>query len=785
MLFRSLELSEPLNNSYYNIEDGVLFKWRSSSDSVRLNVGTNNPPSNILNGLPVGGNEYFLRDILDPTKTYYWQIDSDFGKSAIYFFNPCLIQGEVRINEFMAINGWTSYDPIYSESSDWIEITNESDYPILLSDYYLGDNKRIWALPGDSVILPGAYMLFWADGRDFKNHTNFKLRDKGESIFLLHEKDTIQKVTYSEQFQDVSCALIQDRFHYFHSPTPLRENDHSYTELRTEVVSTNYPSGFYDAPIKVDFKEKNRSIFYTTDGSNPTLKSRKFSTPIEISKTTVLKYIIQSGDSLPSEVVTNTYFINNLFTLPVISLSTDPKFLDDKKIGIFQNVQEDWERTANLEYFDFRGKRVVNQNIGIKLNGWGIRSYPMKPLSIFARGKYGKSKIEYPFFENIDCESYSTLIFRNGGNDITSTKIRDGLMQTLVNEIDIDQQGFQPAIIYWNGSYYGIVNIREKINEDYLNTHHGVNQNKIDMIEPVLRGDRYQKVIGDSAVHDYNLMESYLKDKNLNNEEVFKYVASKMDVHEYINYMISEIYFANLDWIGNNVKIWKSREETLNDKWRWILFDTDFGFGLYDYSDYDQNLLESAATPNGTEWPNPPFSTFLFRKLLENDSFRKEFSQRFMVYLNTIFEPNKVINVIDSLQAIYAPEMPNQVYRWGAVKTIENWKNQVNKLREFARLRPEYCIKHLQNKFNYSDVVYVNFESSIGGNILIAGGDVFLNQYNGSLFKNCNVQIQAKAKEGFVFDHWEGVDEEFKNDITIDLLIKNNQMQLKAVFTKK
>jgi hypothetical protein len=782
-----VELSEPSNQSYYNIDHGVEFKWRSSTTKSKLSFGTDNPPTNILKNQVVEGKSYLCNASVDPQKQYYWQIETDFGKSSVYTFHPCLSDGDVVINELLVINSWSSHDPDYTLSSDWVEIRNNSNYAVDLSNYYLGDNKNKWKTPGDSILLPGKYQLYWADGKDYKNHTNFKLKDNSESVYLYHGNSIIDSVTYNNQYQDVSFGRDEkNSWKYFHNPTPNFKNSKGYNWGRTKIPIYSKDAGFYNEKFVLEIKGVEGSkIYYTLDGSEPTLSSSELSRAISVDKTTVIKCIAFLNKKLPSRVITNTYFIGERFSLPVISLSTDNDFLNGE-LGIFENTKEDWERVVNFEYFDRSGAKVLDQNIGVKLNGWGIRNYPMKPLSVFARAKYGNKTIDYPFFHDRETTSYSNLILRNGGNDITNTKIRDGLMHILVDEINIDNQAFQPAITFINGDYNGIMNIREKVNEQYLVSYHDVNPKKIDMLEPVLRGKSFTIVNGENALSDYENLERYILENDIKQKEVYEYVSSKIDIDEYINYQIAEIYFANLDWMGNNVKLWKEQKE--GAKWRWILFDTDFGFGLFDYSDSDQNLLESASAANGTEWPNPPFSTFLFRKLLENESFEQEFSQRFVVYLYTIFEPQRVIHVIDSLENMYTPEMAKQVWRWGAVKTVDNWHNNVKKLREFAELRPSYCVEHLQDKFKYSGTTSISVSTNNGGNLIINGAVIGERNYSGEVFKNVPVAIIAEPKEGFSFSHWKNLgsySENMANENKIQITFQEPGPTLEAVFIKR
>ena len=91
-------------------------------------------------------------------------------------------------------------------------------------------------------------------------------------------------------------------------------------------------------------------------------------------------------------------------------------------------------------------------------------------------------------------------------------------------------------------------------------------------------------------------------------------LKGEIDIENFIIYQVAQIYFDNTDWPGNNIKFWRPE----NGKWKWILYDTDFGFGIWGNNNYQNNTLSFALQSNGPGWPNPPWSTLLFRRLVQN-----------------------------------------------------------------------------------------------------------------------------------------------------------------------
>ena len=95
------------------------------------------------------------------------------------------------------------------------------------------------------------------------------------------------------------------------------------------------------------------------------------------------------------------------------------------------------------------------------------------------------------------------------------------------------------------------------------------------------------------------------------------------------------------------------------------MYDTDFGFGpFWNISNYHEDTLSFALEPDGPGWPNPAWSTLLFRKLTTNIGFRNQFINRYADELNTRFLPNNVINHIDATYAIIEPEVLAHYNRW-------------------------------------------------------------------------------------------------------------------------
>ena len=249
-------------------------------------------------------------------------------------------------------------------------------------------------------------------------------------------------------------------------------------------------------------------------------------------------------------------------------------------------------------------------------------------------------------------------------------------------------------------------------------------------------------------------------------------ITSALNVNNFIRYNITQIFVDNWDWPGNNIKYWRSRMP--DGRWRWILFDTDFAFGLYTPDGYAHNMLQFATNPNGPSqtiwgwdpwWPNPPWSTFLLRTLLENESFMNNFINQFADLLNTTFQPDKILNTVDEITDLLADEMPNHLARWGGAPNL--WYYNVNTLRNFIFYRSAFMWTHIQSYFDLAGT-YQLFLGVAGGS-----GSIYINSINahtfpwqGQYFDQIPIQIQAIPGPGFQFVEWGGINNT-NNSITV------------------
>jgi len=691
------------------------------------------------------------------------------------------------INEFQASNVSSVRSPLTSTYEDWIEIYNAGTTDVNLRGFFLTDdpeNTEKWEIRVERTLHAGEYILFWADDRDEFIQTNFKLSRSGEFIGLYDpDGNVVDSISFGFQEDDISYGrLLNDlqKWAFFEEVTPGEPNPDLYFEGRAQDPGFHPDGGFYagSQTVNLSTTDPDAAIHYTLDGTVPDLSDPVYMGSLTIDSTTAIRVRSFVEGKLPGNIVTKTYFIDEEINLPFVSLVTDPANFFDDETGIYvigtngvpgycsdtpMNLNQDWERPVNVEVYDRNGKVEINQIAGVKIFGGCSRTrYPQKSLELFARGIYGKGSFDYQLFKDKPIYSYESFLLRSSADDVVYTLFKDGMGQTMLEGMDIDRQAYRPAVVFINGRYWGIHNMREKISEHYVAGNYKLDAEEVNLLKR--NPDRPYNVVSGSADH-YNNLIHYLSVANMEEEKTYQYIARQLDVNNYIDYQIAEIYLSANDWPGNNIKFWRA-DSGPYDKWRWIIYDLDNCFFYI-----ERNTLELATNPNcNCNWPNPPWSTFLFRKLLENETFRNKFIQQYAWHMNTTFIPERIYYIIDSIKANIAPEIPRHIERWGGqlvpdpeswirptFNSIEEWEGHINYMKHFVAERRHPATQHVLDYFGLPGMVKITISSDLpqAGRIKINDHTLSGNAHEGDYFKNIPIIIKAVPAIGYTFSHWE------------------------------
>ncbi|NLK50568.1 MAG: hypothetical protein GX294_07955, partial [Candidatus Cloacimonetes bacterium] len=584
-------------------------------------------------------------------------------------------------------------------------------------------------------------------------------------------------------------------------PTPLLEN--------------SYQSQLYELPLFIQDRsvEANKmSLMSSTNDFNPT-----YIPSAKIRKGTVVRAKGFKPGAIASTAVSHTYFVftegRDKYQFPVISLSVQEDLFFDYEKGIstagidFDTWRQNnpsvsptgsaanignwrrqgvlWEYPAHIEFFETESNiAALNQGIGFRIHGGLSRKYRKKSLLIYARDIYGTSSLDHSIFKDQPYNSYKRLILRNSGNDYHRTLIKDASIQEICSQLNFDTQAYQPSVLFINGEYWGLYNIGERYDKHYLARVYGVDAENLDLLElrtGIMEGDR---------IHYYAMM-SYFLDHDLSNPTHYEHAKTLMDMDNFINYHIAQIFCRNHDWPQNNIKYWRLRTDSYipnaplghDGRWRWLMYDMDYAFYPTAESSKDNSLRLFL---NGDTQ-----SAKLINPLLQNEDFKNTFINRFADLMNSHFQPSRMVDIIQKNQALVSPEVAENYARWKA-PSRNSWNNYFNLMITFANDRPQYQRQHIRSRFGIASDVTITLDvnNDLQGTVRINSIDICEATpgipeapypWDGIYFHNIPIEVEAKAAPGYTFSHWEG---DAEGTEPILSLVPQEDLYLKAVFTE-
>jgi hypothetical protein len=610
-------------------------------------------------------------------------------------------------------------------------------------------------------------------------HTNFKLSTSDDAVYLFDSsQNLIDSLVFNPLPANASRGIdASGNIAVFSATTPGAENGAGLEGVIEEEINFSVKGGpcvgCSTFPLILNGVSADSEIRFTLDNSIPTQSDALYDNPLIINETTVVRARIFKENYIPSPTQSEAYLFNADHELPVISLITDPGNFFDQDTGIYvlgetfqnnlpffgANFWEDWERDIHFSLYEADGVNSLSLNAGTKIFGGWSRANEQKSLSIFARGRYGTSSINYPIFESRPFTEYQSLVLRNSGNDFLSSNIRDGFLTGILDFMRIETTAFKPTATYLNGEYWGMMNLREKVNEHFIASRYGVDPDALDILE-------HEGLAIHGTDDDFVQLRNLISSVNLANNANYNLVKEQVDIDNFILYNLFQIFVDNTDWPGNNVKYWKAH----GGKWRWILFDTDFGFGRWNPNNFEFNTLEFALEPNGPNWPNPPWSTLFLRRLMVNQNFRHQFINQFADEMNSTLLPSRLSATLTQAMNHVSSEIPDHFNRWGA--SPFGWNNVITGMRNFAQRRPAFVKNHILSEFNLPA-----FHRIAIRNTQLDRGYVIINSltideesnWSGDYFQSVPIRLTAIPHPGSSFSHWEGDFFSSNPEITIDM----------------
>lgn len=610
-----------------------------------------------------------------------------------------------------------------SLKNEEIEIKNTTDEEIELINYYIIDKNGNKANLPNVVIEPNGYfVIYGSDNYSYINsklYIGFHLNNHSEKLFLYKDDIKVDEFNVGKLTTDVSVGINDDgKRVYYKEKTIGSKNGDSYYLGYTSVPVFNINGGYVEKGTKVEIDvPDNVTIYYTIDGSFPNSDSIKYENSIEINSTTIIKAVAYKDNYIESETISRTFVVGREHELPVISIQTE----NDKLFGSSgiltrgnnasssypyygANFWSDEEVKASFELYE-DGKLGISFVCGIKVFGGWSRGEAQKSMSINLRKEYGLSEFSYPLFDGNN-NTFKKIVLRNGGQDFGKLKLKDAFFQEVLDgQMDIDKQDYKFVVVYINGEYFGIYNIREKTDTTYVERHYNVDKNDIDFIE---KNDDVKS----GSMDDWNDLINYVKTADMNSDEVYDYLDTQVDLQELANYWIVETFFDQFDPI--NIKRYKVKD----GKWRWILFDLDQTFFSTSYTTVKFNL-PFVPYAHGN---NYYLDTTLMSYLRKNPKFRKLYIETFAYHLKTTFKPERMENILDSMVNEIKNEMPYHIDRWYAesvgvssytLRGIDDWYNNISYLKKQLNERYNITLRTIKDGLNLTEEEYNYYFSDV------------------------------------------------------------------------
>ena len=532
------------------------------------------------------------------------------------------------------------------------------------------------------------------------------------------------------------------------------------------------PGGYYDRDIRLEIASPSSTVdvIFTDDGSLPTPANGKvYSQPIRLSAATPAVTVIRARAVLPAPsgnelgpVVSASYFVGVQATLPMMSLIVEPDDLWGLERGIHANPHERgiaWERPADVTYVDADRRSGFHIPAGVRIHGRWSRRFEKKSLRLYFREEYGASRLEYPLFTDSEgtyssVRSFKRLVLHSGGHDYAVpprcnwTLMRNRLADDLALQLGGYATYNQATLLFINGKPWGVYHIRERLEDRFLADHYGVES--ADFLEEpewsrkLLAGDR----------ENWDHLLRFVETHDLADPANYAYVQTQVDVANFIDYNILQIYAANLDWPHSNVHQFRPRVQ--GGRWRWMFWDSDNAFGAEPEGRVDLNIIQYVL-----DYIHPETGgrdTLLLRKLIENPAFLQQFLSRTADLLNTALAPASVIAHVDAMVTELGPNMAYETMRW-PLGSIE-WQSNVQELHDFVRDRPNFVRQHIVESFGLNGTAQLTFNPPTSGSGHVAVNGLLIQDlpWQGVYFQGVPVRVAAVPAPGYRFVGWEPPD---------------------------
>ncbi len=608
------------------------------------------------------------------------------------------------------------------------------------------------------------------------------------------------------------------------------------------VLTDNYRSYVYNSPINI-VDRTNQPNKYSAIPTTADDDANQFMPQGNVMKGNIIKAIVVKSGYLSSDVTANSYFINpnvNFFKVPVVSIGINPKDFWGYEDGInvagidfdnwrinnpnesanrdVANTRRNVEQKSTFTLLNTAGNQVVSTDVGIQLSGLYNRGNALKSYQLKFREEYGQTTLGYPIFRDQTRTNFKRLLLRAGSSESDQSMMRDMFAQKAVEHMDFISQDGEPAVLFINGEFWGLTNIREQISATTIAEEYDVPKDSIDITGQWVPGGL--KPASDGDIVAYGDLHNWANSTDMSTPAAYQTLNTKVNLSNLYDYLIAETFNGNGDWPANNHEVFRKRvpynpnaSKYADGRFNWTLWDLDFAYGMpssgqnLSWNNVNNNYLDQVfGDPNFTYggnwltdccfgWNNDQMANFLWTRFFINDKVKKDFANRYADMLNTTFLPTRLNPLLARYTNAYNPIIPSHMNRFNTYNSQANWNNNITIITDFINNRTNVAREHVRARMDPNGTIrdiLLDVSNPLHGYIHINTIDILpstpgvsANPYpwTGKYFRNIKVKLEAKAKTGWVFSHWET--NNLQNGSTsaiIEEFVQSGFNNIKAIF---
>ena len=738
---------------------------------------------------------------------------------------------QLVINELMQSNVEYMMDDIKEFPDSWVELYNKGTEAVNLKDYKISNKnkpKKAWQLP-DMTVEPNGFVVIFCDKEgkeDNRLHADFRLESgKDGNLYLFKDGDD-NPIDMLEGMAKMPAPDVAygrktdggDEWGYQLTPSAGKPNTGDVCDAKHILGAPIFSepgrvtSGKGAISLELSLPEgapEGAFITYTTNGSEPTASDKKYTQAISITKTTAIRAkVFCEGWLSPMSTAQSYIFHPRAMTVPIFSVQTNDKYLNDASLGLFANNNSkedkklhDWRRPVNIEFFPSEDENsAFNQIAETRIQGGASRANALKSMVFYANKRFDPDhkRFSYEFFpdQKPGITEFKSFSLRDGGNDFGDMYFRDLIIQrTMASHVDLDWQAGHTAVLYINGEYMGMLNIRERSNEDNIYSNYDGLED-LDVVEigheKINNNDMFEEEFKEGTADFYEQFKAFYSEKGHSMEEYEQWI----DVNEYLNVIAMNFFYGNIDFPGNNLVFWRPNDDAVDcplpKRWRVIVKDTDFGLGLYgrrpDFNTID--LLYNPQNHQDSNWAFTEPATRLLKNMLEDPDILKLFINKCCLFMGDFMNGKGTGEIIDLIKDEAMEEFVahrdkfNPGWGWWAVDNRSDIENKFAEAKRWAENRPNNFYRFIGDQWYLGKAIPVTINKGNGDKVeSVTVNDYKLSKgvFDGKLFPSTELYISSMASGDNSIIGWRVIynpstdDEEIEtfdgNDVTF--ILKN------------